>query len=948
MGRAAKLLLLLGALLGLYALAGFFLVPHLIQRELPGMAARYGLQGSVAEVAANPFLLTLEARDLALASRGTEPLLQARRLRADLAWSSLLRRAWVLGDVRLSGVRAHLARRPDGRFALPPAAAAGPGEGPRGGAPRVLLQSLTLEDGRLTFEDRSLAAAPRLTLDGIALQAAGIGTLPGSPGRYRLQAKLPQGGSLSAAGELTLAGGRGSDGRLRLAGLEAATLWPYLQEDWRLQPPAGRFELAAAYRATLDGTRVLVLEDVDLRAEGLRLVRAGQAPAPLLELRRAQAEGGRVDFLARSVSVPKLELAGGLLRLERNPAGRLNWQDLGRAAEADDAAPWRLALEEVALADIELALEDRSYTPPVALRGTAAGRVSGIGIAQAPIAFEASLALPRRGRLAANGSVAQDGSRASAELTLAGFPVLPLQPLLARRAALELASGRLGGNARLAYSAQGKPAWRAEGRVTLEDFRMDEAGTGERFLSCRSLLARGTFALGPDSLHVEEMQVDEPGAKLEISREREFNLVQVLKPQPGTARPAAGNGAAPFPLRIDRIEVRNGVVDFADLSLVLPFSTQVEDLEGTALGVSTEPGREAVLKATGRISPQGTASAEGRVRTVAPKALTDIRVRFNEVAMPPLSPYTATFAGRKVSSGELSLDLLYRIVDGELQGQNGVVLEDFTLGERVETREAMDLPLDLAVALLKDERGRIDIAVPVRGDLDNPRFDYGDVIREALGSLVRRVVSAPFRFLGGLLGRGGAEGLEGVEFEPGSARLSADEEAELGQVVEALKKRPQLKLVVEAAYDPRRDGRALRAEGLRRDLDGALNRAPRDGPPEPIDFGDRRVQSALVGLFEDLRGAASRAAFERDYARRGAAEDAAARHRAMFERLVDAYPQEESALRALAAERARRIAEHLVQAGIPAERVATGDTRAVERKGRSVTAALQLAARGAS
>src|SRR5581483_8412320 len=129
------------------------------------------------------------------------------------------------------------------------------------------------------------------------------------------------------------------------------------------------------------------------------------------------------------------------------------------------------------------------------------------------------------------------------------------------------------------------------------------------------------------------------------------------------------------------------------------------------------------------------------------------------------------FAGRKVAAGRLSLDVQYKIVDSRLLGENKIVLADFQLGERVQAPNALDLPLDLAVALLKEPDGRIHLAVPVTGNLDNPQFDYSVLIRDVIANTLRRIVSAPFRFIAELLGGHGDDDLQSVAFDPGSARL---------------------------------------------------------------------------------------------------------------------------------------------------------------------------------
>jgi len=182
------------------------------------------------------------------------------------------------------------------------------------------------------------------------------------------------------------------------------------------------------------------------------------------------------------------------------------------------------------------------------------------------------------------------------------------------------------------------------------------------------------------------------------------------------------------------------------------------------------------------------------------------------------------------------------------------VLERFTLGERVEAPNAVHLPLDLAIAILTDAQGKIDVAVPVKGNLDNPKFKYGHVIRQALINLITKIATAPFRALGGLLG-GKGEQMDVISFYPGSDRLLAPELKKLKTVVGALEKRPRLKLVVQGRFDPKLDGEALRTQRVKRALAGQMGvtLAP-DEKFGRIVFEDAKTQQALEKLLEMRAG----------------------------------------------------------------------------------------------
>ena len=110
---------------------------------------------------------------------------------------------------------------------------------------------------------------------------------------------------------------------------------------------------------------------------------------------------------------------------------------------------------------------------------------------------------------------------------------------------------------------------------------------------------------------------------------------------------------------------------------------KVTAVDGTIDGLSNDPSRRAAVNAGGTVAPYGSASVQGTILPFDAARYTDLHVVFENVLMPPLSPYTATFAGRAIDSGRLWLDLEYKIADGQLVGKNDVRLADFTLGERV-------------------------------------------------------------------------------------------------------------------------------------------------------------------------------------------------------------------------------------------------------------------------
>lgn len=848
---------------------------------------------------------------------------------------------------------------------------------------------------------------------------------------------------------LALEFGGGASTVTRLAGLTATLEGPRLAAIGA-EAPLLRFDALALSGGALDSAdRRIELEEVAARGGQAELVFGADGRLGLLDALAGEADpdpGARSGTGSGPDALPGADADAG------SRAAKAASRTAGDGAQAKG---WQHRIAAVRAEGVSLALRHEGYEPAIAYRAELApAALSNVASAsEAPMQLALTLRFAGGGTAQAEASIAQGLAGADGRLRLQQVPLLPLQPALAREARLELRSGTLSADTRLELRSQAGQqgtgrALRLSGSASVNGLRIDEADSKNRFLSWRALQAEGlVLDTAPGRLAVRDIELVEPGAKLVIFEDRSVNLMRVLQPErpavadqapkgqapprrPAEARAAAGPGPAkqtastlegpatapdvagkpPFQVAVERIRIRKGVLDYADLSLVLPFSTQITTLNGSVLGITTAAGQRARVQAAGEIQPFGSARVNGSLLPFEPTEFLDLRVRMSNVAMPPLSPYTATFAGRKVAEGKLWLELDYHIEDRQLLGENRVRLADFRLGERVEAPDALDLPLDLAVALLTDEQGRIDIAVPVRGNVGDPSFDFGTVVREALGSFLKRIVSAPFRALGKLFGGGGEEQqLPVIDFVPGSDALMPPQREKLHKLGAAIAQRPRLELVVPASYAPERDSRALRRREARRELARLLGDDPApDERPGLIAYESERTQRALetllakvagegaLGELRAARGAtpaeaggggrkadpdessqASAAAVPGGFPTRhlrpgardaassdgardapptpsGARPDAGAAnageeafYRAVFDRIVARYPIADEAVQLLAARRADAIRDYLVgEAGAPRERVRTGRLESVEGEERLVSTRLQLGASG--
>jgi hypothetical protein len=558
-------------------------------------------------------------------------------------------------------------------------------------------------------------------------------------------------------------------------------------------------------------------------------------------------------------------------------------------------------------------------------------------------------------------------------LKLADLPLKPAQPYLASVARLTLTGGWLSVDGRATYGKRGPDF---KGGFALRDLRINETETGQRFLAWKSLGSRQLQA-SPAGLAIGELVLAGLDTKVHIDKDKSVNLSHLLRKS--DAMPASAPAGTPkekaaspgYLVSIDRIRFVDGAMDFADHSLALPFGTRIHRLRGVVVGLTSRPGAPGQMELDGQVDDFGLARAVGQIDLFNPTRFTDLKVIFRNVEMTRLTPYSATFAGRKINSGKLSLDLEYKIKERQLAGNNQVIMDKLTLGERVDSPEARNLPLDLAIAILQDSDGRIDLDLPVSGSLDDPQFSYGSIIWKAIVNVLTKIATAPFRALGALFG--GSEKFENVAFEAGDAELTPPEREKLMRLATALNKRPNLALTIHGVHADV-DRIALQDRQLRRAIAERMGlRVAADGDPGPLSTNSPKVQGALEGLFSDRLGGGELAALKDGFRKANPGElqqnvagkmlsrltglfretrtlsdqeveqlKGADFHAVLYERLRQREAVSDAQLQALAAARGANVAEILKAASAPVARLSLASPEKVEGDKRDVPVRLVL------
>ncbi len=891
MGRAwvrghARLLIVIATLLILYALAGFLLVPRLARSAIENyVQVGLGRQVSIAALSFNPFSFTAEMRGVALTEADGAPIASVERLVVNAELSSLFHWAWTFKEIRIDSPSISAVINEDGSLNLDklrPAAPAG-APAPSGTIPAVRIGLFAVRAGRVRFEDRSRGRPFMATLQPIEFTLEDFRTTPRYQNSYQFEGATLAGERLAWAGEFTVQP-LGSSGRFAVNGLKAATLAAYLQDSLPFDLPSGVLDVQGEYRIVIGANLGLSIQLPTLRLHDIGIApKQGDEANPWIRVPELSISDTSIALGERKLSVGTLEAVGAQLTVWREPNGQLNLQRLFPArppvnataagitsAQGGTPASWTVSVNRAQLRDAVVRAEDRTTLPAVvATLAPVSLSVSGYSTAPGSKAnVEAAIGLAQAS-LGARGNLAVDPLSADIGFDLEGFDLPLLQPYVTQQADLQLGRGRLSGKGKLVLA--GKPARRQPklqfgGDFEVADLLTRDAVSRSDFIGWESLRASGLrYQQSPDRFSIERVTARKPYGRVSIAANGKLNIAEVLrlKPSPagsgGTASSAHGivpaTPAASLPMTVGTVLIEDGVADFADQSIQPNFATQIQGLTGRVVGLSSDPNSRAEVTLNGSVERYAPVTVSGQVNLLSATAYTDLAMTFRNMELTTFNPYSGKFAGYSIVQGKLTTELRYHVENRKLTAQHHVVLDQLEFGAATESKQAVPLPIKLAVALLKDRNGVIDINLPVTGSLDDPNFRVGPIIWKLFTGMLRKIVTAPFALLGSLFG-GGPE-LADVDFASGSAELAPEQLHKLSQLAKALAERPQLKLDIPLHTASAADEAALAGKALEEALNARLpvstaGTRAKGKPTSPATESPRT--QALTGLYQATFG----------------------------------------------------------------------------------------------
>ncbi len=966
----------------LYAVIGFFVIPPIIRSYVPEYVAKnFKLNTSVTDIKVNPFSLALTVRGFEIKDTKDEHLAGFEELYVNFQLSSIFHRAFTFGDIRLTGPEGIVKILPDGKlnilFLLETFNASESENLQDGQLPPIFVNRLQIDQGRLKLSDLSRPTPYEVELYPIRLHLNDFSTHPDSNSPHSFTATTGDGESFHWEGRLAVNPLR-ARGHFALSGLNARTLWKYARDHVRFEITDGWIDLTAAYEIDVEGNEFqAILENTHLKLHNLKISEQGKKDT-LISVPQLSVEGIEIDLLNHKARIDSISsrdanflswLAedGTLyylhlfsmenLKGQKGPVFQL-LDEPGR-----DGKPWLVTVDEVSLTDYSAVYEDRTLAKPVRFAFQPINLEMKNLSNQKNSRHEFSLNLKddMGGTVKISGTAGIDPVAADLKLQVTKAAIKKLQPYVDEVVKLDIVSGTVDVNGRVRYTESGgkEPKLRYEGAYSIRDFEVRDAATKKVLTKLGSAAVNGMqFDLEPNRLNISEVVVDRPYANIIMEPDGSINVTNVL-PAGGVDDSALSDSLlgrivkavklkieGPIPIDINTFRVESGAAQFEDRSLKPNVAMEVGDMKATIKGLSSSRSQKADVQIEGKVGRHAPLNISGEFIPFGDKVYTDMKVSLKNFELTGLSPYSGKYAGYTLEKGRLSLALEYTLEENVVNGKNAILIQRLTLGQHTDSPDAVQLPIKLAVALLKDRQDNIDIDVDVTGNIDDPHFDVGNMLANTMVKFVNGVVTAPFKLLSGTVGTisGTDAELSHVAFDSGSQTLLREQTKKLDAIARALHERPVLRLEIKGRADNRSDRKVLAENALEKHLKRLRTREMQaEGVSVPDDTGE------IVLSGEDRLRLLPRA-YEESIGKLPKAPSSEGKGPEAIGELEKKYLEnsdiDEDKLRQLARRRARAIKDYLVSNGkIDQERVSLEREKIEElAEGEPVSAVLSLSA----
>lgn len=858
----------------LYGITGFFILPPLAKKTLINkLSQAIHRKVSIDKIKINPFTLSVSVDKFRVIDKDNLDFISFDNIFVDFEAISAFKRALVFkelsinvpfvrielkenGSYNFSDIIKDMQQSPEPKagatLATPEAkivkvkktSATSENQAAGNSSPlNVIIQALNINGGRIIYIDKSLGQTFSTDLLKLRLEIKDFAIVSKGKSSYNIMTLTESKEQIEVQGLFT-ATPPSMDASVRLTGIVLKKYAPYMQDmvNFKLADGIMNMGFNFNYKAQPSGD-IMKVENGDFELKSLELNHRENGEN-FLSISSLALKNILVDLAARKVNIGSFTTNAGYLLARLTKTGEFN---LARAFQvpitakkepvkkepAKPSPPWHVKVENVLLDDYSVRFEDMTPAQPVKIRLTKIKfKTQNLAIPSPPEGHP----LYFKTRYEQSGEITADGKfkigpvEADLKIKISDIDLRPLQPYMAQQTKLVVKNGNFGGDCSLHIKmlTSGDINLSLLGDVSIKAFSASLSDSGMELIRWDDLNVLGLeTGYNPTVTHIKEVRINRLYSFIVLEPDGTINLINAVS-APAQKPPERSAGSSPAKsasvsetspqnnsqessFALDTVSVSNGKIDFTDNYVAPNYKAALSELVAKVSGIFAKDSM-ATIALTGKMNNYSPVKMAGKINLADYTKYLDLDVDCKEIGLVPLTPYSSRFVGYLMQKGKLSLGLKYKIRNKNLDAQNRIYMDQLTFGDKVKSPDATSLPVRLAVSLLKDRNGIINLDVPVSGDLSDPKVNIWKLIWKVLSNLIKKIGTAPFAALGSVVG--GGEELQYIDFQPGLSDLDDAQKKKLDKLIDALYERPSLSLEIQGNAGSSGDYDAIKHEKL--------------------------------------------------------------------------------------------------------------------------------------
>lgn len=814
------------SLILIYTLCGFVFVPWFLSNKVPSIVKeQVGANIEIGESKFNPYTFELSVKDIMLKDLDKKPVFKLKEISLEYSLNALLDKTILFEYLNISSPKLYAKFSKDGELNLKNIVVIQETKDKQtdkkedSNIPTIVLKKLTITKGEIKFVDLKPKKPFSINLGPYSITAHNLSTKKGDINSHTFTAKIENDGLIHWEGGMELIP-LSLHGTIDIENLQLSKIYDYVLPEINAKLNEATLNLKVPYKIDLEDDLQVHINKAKLSLSNIKFLNI-KSNKKIIDIPKINLDEFNLEYPKQEVKIKSFNIDEPYIFASMDKEYKLNLVDafvLNTKKQKEKSEPkkeettqtkaWKFLLSDAKINQASITFEDNSLTQSVTskLEKTSLHLTNISSNKKESISYKFTSILNKDSKLSANGSVIQEPLSVSSKLDIQNFHIRDYVNYIEPFVNFDIKKADVDLKASLQAQLEKEIDIKVKADTIVKDVHINDSQNKKLVLFNNLAINDINYIYNPMSLDIKNIKLTQPYIRALINKDGSTNFSNLTKDTKEIENSDVKKESTkkekqtPIKIKIGPVDLVNGITDFSDLSIRSGFNTKIHDINAHLSALDFQSKAPSKVKLSAKIDRYGYTNIEGSLSPfdIKDKLVLDMLVK--NIDLKSITPYSSEFIGNKIKSGKLSMDLRYNIKKAQLQGDNQLNIDSFELGDEVDSPNAVNLPIGLAVVLLKDSDDQINIDLPVSGDMNSPEFSYGGIVWGAFKNLLTKIVTSPFNFIGSILGID-ADELKGIDFEKGSFTITSTEHEKLKTLQKIMKKRPKIKINIIGKYD---------------------------------------------------------------------------------------------------------------------------------------------------